>query len=316
MTNTISSFPYSTYKQVGADYTVTVSGDSVVLEPSGLVVYNDLLYMASDNGYLLSHSIASDNIEKNEWTIVHNFTNDIGFSGDKNTYDLESVTVAKNKLMIGVEGKGDITGTLYDPHILRYNTVNDHPTSSWDITDVTLSAGGGMETMTFVPASALPSTWKNDYMPYYGGYFFATYQSKKGYIYVYTLPKGNKQKNIAVDNHIAKFPLAWADGTAIDMQASDMCYADGYLFILFDEGEDNDKNELHLFTIGTDTDESGLTHVGASYLPVLNDWDGKDFEGITVDGTNLYLAVDGNPDKKLVVQYTDFDVSDFLFPES
>lgn len=305
------TFPCTDGQQVGSGYTITSNSQTITLEPSGLVVLNDTLYMVSDNGYLVSLDVSSGASLDTAWTQVHNFTNDPGYQGNSNKYDLECITVATGKLMIGVEGS-----ISYDPHILRYDTANNQPTSSiWDISDVTLT-GGGMEAMTFVPGSACPPKTVNGKSnsayyggdQYYGGYFFAAYQSKTGYVYVYDLPKGADQTH-TVSNHLKKFELKDGSGATITMEASDMCFANNYLFILFDGGDTQDV--IHLFSIRSDG--AGLDHAGASYLPVLTEWDNQtDFEGLTIDGSNLYLSVDASNSTKLVYQFTDYSISNFV----
>lgn len=310
-TSTPMTFPCTAGQQVGSSYTLSDGSQTITLEPSGLVVLNDTLYMVSDNGYLVSMDVSSGASLSRAWTKVHNFTNDSGYQGNSDKYDLECITVATGKLMIGVEGSSS-----YSPHILRYDTVNNDTTSSiWNITDVTLT-GGGMEAMTFVPGSACPQKTVNGKSnpayygggQYYGGYFFAAYQSKTGYVYVYDLVEGNNETH-TVSDHLKKFELKDASGATITMKASDMCFANNYLFILFDGGGTQD--EIHVFSIRSDG--SGLDHAGASYLPVLSGWDKKtDFEGLTIDGSNLYLSVDANNSTKLVYRFTDYSISKFV----
>jgi hypothetical protein len=318
MSTTPITFPCTAGYQVGSSY--TLSNGSILLEPSGLVVLDDTLYMASDNGYLVSMDVSSGASLTQAWTQVHNFTNDTGYKDNKNNYDLESITTATGKLMIGVEGKaGSGSSNAYDPHIFRYDTVNNDTTSSvWDLTDVTLGSAGGMEAMTFVPGSACPpKTVNNNSNPayyggnqYYGGYFFAAYQSKPGYAYVYDLPEGNNDTH-TVSSHLKKFELTDGNGATIALEASDMCFANNHLFILFDGGgSPGAKDEIHVFSIRSDG--TGLDHAGSSYLPVLTGWANQtDFEGLTIDGSDLYLSVDADS-TKLVYQFTDYSISKFV----
>lgn len=311
-TTTPIAFPCTAGEQIGSGYTLTSNGQDVTLEPSGLVVLSNKLYMVSDNGYLMRIAVGSGATPSTTaWTMVHNFTNDPDYSDDSDKYDLECITVATGSLMVGVEGS-----SKYNPHILRYDTATDAPTGSvWDLGDVTLT-GGGMEAMTLVPSSACPPAQKDNAAnpayyggdQYYGGYFFAAYQSKTGYVYVYDLPKGGGGTQ-SVNTHLKKFELKDGDGAMITLEASDMCFADNTLFVLFDGGGDQD--ELHLFSIRSDG--TGLDHVAASYLPSITGvWTAKtDFEGITIDGTNLYLSVDARNSTKLVYRYTDYSLSKF-----
>jgi hypothetical protein len=307
-------FPLNGGRQVGSDYT---SPDGNSLEPSGLVVLNSKLYMASDNGYLMSVDLASStSLDEQDWALVHNFSNAPDYKGHSESYDLECLTVVTGKLMIGVEGnrskKSKSSKNSYNPHIIQYGIVNDHTTGSiWDITDVNLT-GGGMEAMTFVPLSACLHFGGT---AYYGGYFFAAYQSKQGYVYVYDLPEGNNDTH-KVKNHLKKFEVKDGNGEIIMMEASDMCFADGYLFVLFDGG--GSQNELHLFAISSDG--NSLDHVSATYLPKITGvWEEQaGFEGITIDGSNLYLAVDAkksdpplSPSNKLVWCYTNYSINEF-----
>ncbi len=298
----MNNFPLTAGQQIGSNYTTTSGGTTITLEPSGLAVLNNTLYMASDNGYLMSMAVGSGAKLDQPWTITHNFTNDSGYSGNKDSYDLESITVVTGELMIGVEGSSS-----YSPHIIRYS--NSGPTgSTWAITDVTLT-GGGMEAMTFVPSSACSNFGGK---AAYGGYFFAAYQSKTGYVYVYDLPQGSGTSH-TVSNHLKKFAITDADGNTINMKASDMCFADGYLFVLFDGGgTSGQKDEIHIFSINSDG--NGLTHVGASQLPSITGiWTAQtDFEGLTIDGSNMYLSVDASNSTKLVYRYSDYSISKFL----
>lgn len=72
---------------------------------------------ASDNGYLVSMDVSSGASLSRAWTEVHNFTNDSGYEDNEDSYDLESITAAAGKLMIGVEGKAGNGGNEYDSHI-------------------------------------------------------------------------------------------------------------------------------------------------------------------------------------------------------
>jgi len=301
---TINSFPLSAGTQIGSNYIYSPSSGDVTLEPSGLVVLNNTLYMASDNGYLMKMDVSAGANVNTSWTMSHNFTNDDGYSGNKDSYDLESITVVSGDLMIGVEGSSS-----YSPRIIRYDVGTNDPTgSTWTITDVTLT-GGGMEAMTFVPSSACSNFGGN---AAYGGYFFAAYQSKTGYVYVYDLPQGNKSSH-TVSDHLKKFALKDGNNNPISLEASDMCFADNYLFVLFDGGgSSGQKDEIHIFSI--DADGNGLTHAGACALPVIEGvWTAQtDFEGITIDGTNLYLSVDARDSTKLVYRYSDFSISKFV----
>jgi len=319
-TSTPIPFPCTSGNQVGSSY--TLSNGSITLEPSGLVVLNDTLYMASDNGYLVSMDVTPGAQLDKAWTQVHNFTNDSGYKDSKNNYDLESITTATGKLMIGVEGKSGSGSNTYDPHIFRYDTVNNDTTSSiWDLTDVTLGSAGGMEAMTFVPGSACPPKTVNGKSnsayyggnQYYGGYFFAAYQSKTGYVYIYDLPEGDNDTH-TVSSHLQKFEITDGSGAMITLEASDMCFANNHLFILFDGGGSSGaKDEIHVFSIRSDG--TGLDHAGASYLPVLTGWTNQtDFEGLTIDGSDLYLSVDASDstNTKLVYQFTDYSISKFV----
>lgn len=317
---TPSSFPLSSGEQVGSGYTVTdKTGTSVKLEPSGLVVMSGTLYMASDNGYLVSMDVSSNASMDEAWTITHNYTNDSGFP-TADSHDFESITVASSQLMIGVEGRAANSSTntpQYNPHIYRLDNTGK-PTSSWELTDVTLGSAGGMEAMTLVPKEACPPSSSPAYYggsQYYDGYFFAAYQSKTGYVYVYDLPQGSGTSH-TVTSHLKKFELLDANGAQITKEASDMCFADGYLFVLFDGGGSGTdaKDEIHLFSIRADG--TGLDHAAATYLPSITGvWTNQtDFEGIAIHGGDMYLAVDqaGTNGEKLVYRYTDYSISKFV----
>lgn len=282
------TFPLSSVQQVGSEYTAP---NGTLLEPSGLVVLNDMLYMASNNGYLMGMNVRASLAQP--WTQIHNFTNDDYYEDDSERYDLECITSATGKLMLGVEGNSD-----YSPRILRYNTVYNDPTGSiWKILDSDISDlpnNKGMEAIAFVPWWACPKFEGN---VYYRGYFFAAYQGKPGDVYVYALPKGNRRTH-TIDNHLRKFSID------CQMMVSDMCFADNHLFVLFDGSGHSTPDELHLFTIHSDR----LEHIAASYLPN----NGSDFEGITIDGSNLYLAKDADDSTNGVWLYRDYSIDKFL----
>jgi hypothetical protein len=73
------------------------------------------------------------------------------------------------------------------------------------------------------------------------------------------------------------------------------------------------QDEIHIFSIRSDG--TGLDHAGASYLPVLAGWSHQtDFEGLTIDGSDLYLSVDAADSTKLVYRFTDYSISKFVSP--
>ncbi len=302
MVTTLQKFPLSGGQQVGSENVGSY-------EPSGLVVLNNKLYMASDNGYLMSVDLASG--DQKQWNKVHNFTNDPDYQDNSDSYDFESITVVTGKLMIGVEGSKN-----YNPHIVRYNTQYDNTTgSTWNINpppsptsnnQPSSLSHGGMEAMTFVPLSYCPgfNETKNGTNPYYDGYFFAAFQSIPGYIYVYNLPQGSKtEHDIDSDNYVCCFKID------VEMEASDMCFYDGYLFVLFDGGGSQD--ELHLFSIISPDSETGLIDVVQSPLPQLPGWTKQtDFEALAISGNYMFLGVDGS--SKLVWCFNDYNITKFV----
>lgn len=296
MTTTISNFPCTASQTISSGCTITEGSKTITLEPSGLVVVSNKLYMVSDNGYLVSMDVSSGDLSTKSWTKVHNFSNDPGLSGDRANYDLESITLAGGKLMIGVEGD-----STHSPNIFRFDTSTNAATgSAWNLTDVTLT-GGGMEAMTFVPIG----TDLYGGTRFYNGYFFASYQSLIGSVYVYDLPQST---NVTTDVTSAVRVFDLTDGTKkMTLPASDMCFANGYLFVLFDKR--GTTNEIHVYSIRSDG--TGLNHKGAYYVPTVAGLQ-TDFEGITIDGSNMYLCIDQKSGTKAVVRFTDYSIDKFV----
>jgi hypothetical protein len=93
--------------------------------------------------------------------------------------------------------------------------------------------------------------------------------------------------------------------------AADMCFADGYLFILFSGANSSAKDEIHVYSIRTDG--GGLDHKAAYYVPALTSGNIQSgYEGLAIDGSNLYLSVDVKNGTKLVWQFTNYAISSFV----
>ena len=262
-------------------------GNCTGYEPSGLVLANNQLYMASDNGILAVY----DTTQK-AWRTVYTATNNTFSSqaeidSNKPTKpDFESITFAKGQLMLGVEGDSS-----HSPQIGRFDSTQNAFTSSWLLTPPGTLSNGGMETMTFVPKEYCPAFNTSPNGPYYGGYFFTAFQSLPGYIYVYDLPQGGGKMRGNGGSPVCTYNID------ITLKASDICFANGVLYVLFDGGGAEDL--LAVYTTHTASNEISYQKTyGLPQMPL--DTHGAptststklDYEGLTVNGQTIYLARD------------------------
>lgn len=254
---TTVSFPGSLTATLGAS---TVAS----YEPSGLALLNSTVYMASDNGM-----IARYNAQSGAWQTVLTSTT----SG---LTDFESLAVATgNQLMVGVEGSSSSSPAT----IAKVNVAGGALGQKWKLSGVT-----NMEAMTFVPDSYSPLGPANTtaHPGDFNGYFFVSTQNNLGHIDVYRLDRSQAYGT-------------WVDGYDIDitLQPSDMIFANGVLYVLFDDHNSDDL--LAVYVINTNPSQSPhvLAYQKQYALPTVNGTN-VNFEGIAFDGQTIYLGRDHN----------------------
>ena len=239
---------------------ITLLGSTTAYEPSGLALAKGKLYLASDDGCIYLYDRAG-----NAWHEVF---------ADKGA-DFESLTYTKGKLMAGVESDEE-------PQIVRLAANSDgslRKTSSWILQLPKGVKTGDMEAMTFVPEEYCPFGRAK----HYGGFFFAAFQSCLGKIFVYDLPKGKCRRGITGNKPIEAYNID------VRMPTSDMCFANGVLYVLFDDNMT--ANILAAFT--THRKAEKLTLQKQYGLPKENG-SSSNYEGLAVDGQTIYLARDDN----------------------
>ncbi|MFT3765741.1 MAG: hypothetical protein QM820_09520 [Minicystis sp.] len=248
----------------------TTLGNTTTYEPSGLALLNGTLYMASDKDPVTNTGkIAKYNASTNQWSTE--------YSG---AYDFESLTVASGQLMVGVEGSSSASGSSNNAKIYKFDAVNKTLPQSWR-----LNAVSGMEAMTFVPEAYTPYGQANTtaHPSAFDGYFFIATQNDPGLITVYRLDSGSST-------------ATWIDEYTIDitMQASDMSFANGCLYVLFDENTTSDQ--LAVYIINTNPSNKMLAYQKQYDLPSVGSGTPSDanYEGITFNGQTIYLARDDN----------------------
>lgn len=264
-------FPGNLTATLGAS---TISG----YEPSGLAWYNNIVYMASDDG-----RIASYNATTNAWSPLLSYT-------DPRTLDdadFESLSVATmtaaagagTQLMVGIEG----TGTTY-AQIAKVNVAGQSMGSIWTLNNVT-----GMEAMTFVPDNYTPFGPANTaaHPSDFAGYFFVATQNKTGFVSVYRLGKNTTQATF-----VHEFTIDIAS------QTSDLCFANGVLYTLFD---DNTNDLLAIYTINTNPNNKMLAFqkqygLPAVYNSINNVAPAANYEAIMFDRQTIYLGRDSAAD--------------------
>ncbi len=255
--------------------TILYEGSQADLEPSGLSLdpSTNFLYLVSDNGKLALKDLSNPDTSWIEQSL--NYTS----KGKTYPYGFESIALVKGNLMLGVEGADDAKDMKY-PMILRFNQTSDPQNgnlgsltgSSWTLEISDLDNNAGMEAMTFVPDQYCPSSWGSS--SYYGGFFLVGLQSKPGVIYVYDLPKGNGSA------HTVKKAVTSFTTGQVNLKTSDMCFDNGSLYILYDDSFD----ALQVLTLS----KSGVSFTNQTMPPT------KNCEGITVNGSTVYLALDQN----------------------
>ena len=240
--------------------TVTLLGNTAAYEPSGLALAKGNLYLASDDGYIYRYDHAG-----NAW---HEVFADQGA-------DFESLAYAKGKLMVGVENDKE-------PEIVRLAANNDgslKKTSSWILGLPKGVNAGDMEAMTFVPEAYCPFGRAQ----YYGGFFFTAFQSCLGKIFVYDLPKGSGRRLITGNKPIGAYNVD------VMMSASDMCFANGVLYVLFDDNE-----TANILAACTAHRKSEKLTLRKQYGLPKEHGSSSNYEGLAVDGQTVYLSRDDN----------------------
>lgn len=239
----------------------TTLGSVSGYEPSGLALRSGVVYMASDNG-----KIAKFNTSTSSWSNV--VTN----SSPAPT-DFESLTVAtNNQLMVGIEGNST-------SKIAKVDVAGGQLGTTWSLPGV-----GNMEAMTFVPDNYGPLGPANTvaHPSDFNGYFFVATQSNVGHIDVYRLDQG-------------QINATWVDGYDIDitLQVSDMAFANGVLYVLFDDQNTTDLLAVYVINGNPNQSPHMLAYQKEYSLPTINGTS-KNFEGIAFDGQTIYLARDHN----------------------
>ncbi len=254
------------------------SGDGSKLEPSGMTAVTigstDYFYLVSDNGMIARAKTSAPT----KWALQ-----DYGVADDT---DFESVTATGSKLMVGVEGGKKTTPQAqikrFDPGLATNDLpLGDFTGSVWNLTDLPVGGGDGMEAMTFVPNGYYPTSYLPSVRiegveitipPYYGGLFFAACQADNGLIYVYNLEKGNGTSHDATS--VATF------STGVDMKISDLYFLNGNLYVLYDDTTDALQTMSWNGTEYTNVESITPPYVGC--------------EALTVYGDDLYIGLDQN----------------------
>ncbi len=228
-------------------------------EPSGLALRSGVLGMASDNG-----KIARYNSSTNSWLTVLSGSN-----------DFESLTVANNgQVLAGVEGTSSNSAS-----IVEVSLTNGALGQSWKLNNVS-----GMEAMTFVPEAYTPFGPANTagHPSAFDGYFFIATQNDLNRVSVYRLDQGSSS-----GTWIKDYPID------ISLQTSDMCFANGVLYVLFDDHNTTDL--LGVYVINTNPSNKILAFQKQYGLPTVYG-SNANYEGITFDGQTIYLGRDNNSD--------------------
>lgn len=246
-------------------------------EPSGLARRNGILYMASDDGKIARYDSSSAT-----WKTEITSTN-------SNFSDFESLTVAtNNQLLVGVEGKN----TSNPAQIAKVNLSSKSFGQSWRLNGVT-----NMEAMTFVPDTYSPLGPANTtaHPGDFSGYFFVATQQNPGHIAVYRLDRDDSDGTL-VDNY----------DIDIDLQTSDMCFANGVLYVLFDDHNATDLIAVYVINTNPNQNPHILAYQKQYGLPTINGTS-FNYEGITFDYQTIYLGRDhnGSPSDNGVYQFAD-----------
>lgn len=258
---------------------ITLLGNTTDYEPSGLALAKGKLYLASDDGYIYLYDQAG-----NAWHEVF---------ADKGA-DFESLTCAKGKLMAGVESDKE-------PEIVRLAANSDgslQRTSSWSLELPKGVKTGDMEAMTFVPEEYC-SFGK---AKHYGGFFFTAFQSCLGKIFVYDLPKGSGRQGITGKKPICIYNID------IMMSASDMCFANGVLYVLFDDNE-----SANILAACTTHRKSEKLTLQKTYGMPKENGSSSNYEGLAIDGQTIYISRDDNANRASNAVYCCPSTS--IFPE-
>ncbi len=234
---------------------------------------------------------------------------------DKSTakaWAFESITSIGSKLMVGVEGgeTGQTSPLIreFDPSDTTQSPIGSFTGNVWSLNFGSLGANKGMEAMTFVPAAQAPTTWSRTNNNF-NGYFLVGLQTTPSVIYVYNLPAGNGGTQImntaGSDNYgqITSFSTA-----LLNVKMSDMCFAGGNLWVLYDDVYDALQKLQLTPSIALVTQTMPMTPTGVAAkdgAPTM-----VNCEGITFNGSTMFLALDQNDsDPNYVLQYNNFSVT-------
>ncbi|MGC2234853.1 MAG: hypothetical protein WA584_01660 [Pyrinomonadaceae bacterium] len=233
----------------------TVSGG---LEPSGLADYNDLMYIASDNGL-----IDSMNIDGTSLTNVYKNASTKGYG------DFESITVNGDMLLVGVEGgnkDGSPTYAKVQQLVTSSNTLSGY---NWKLNDPKPDNNAGMEALAY----------------YSGNIYLTSFQCKKGDIYVYSLTSSNSGGGV---DKQSKFSLP-SPKSGNTYGLSDLYWHSGRqkLYALYDSG-DHWLQELTL-SVSKNVYSAKQTKL---WLTPQYQGSSADWEACTFIGDDLYLGLD------------------------
>lgn len=234
-------------------------GNATSYQPSGLAIRSGVLWMASNDGKIARWNTSS-------WTTVVQSTT----SG---LTDFEALTVAtNNQLMVGIEGNTT-------SKIAKVDIAGQQLGTSWSLPGV-----ANMEAMTFVPDTYSPLGPANTsaHPSDFNGYFFVATQSNPGRIDVYRLDRFQTNATLV-------------DGYDIDIpyQTSDLSFANGVLYVLFDD--ENETDLLAVYVINTNPSRSPhMLAYQKEYAPPSIEDMTNNYEGIAFAGQTIYLARDSN----------------------
>lgn len=276
---------------------------TVDVEPSGLTILGGHLYTVSDAGALLTTPAAKS-------SGIHWVSQVVSPSADDaKSNDFESITHNSTYLFVGVEGfaaesAARADATEYTMPKIRQFVRSPFPPANgllgafaleWqlEVDQADQKQNSGMEGLTFVPDGSYPAAWLTGshyytgptYTPAYGGLFFIALQSRPGKLFVYDLPATPSGPVAAI---------GVIDAGLLPLKVSDLCFdaASGRLFVLYDASAAADDSLQILIiaadaTLGHDgTPSQGFDSLYADTIPYYG------CEGVTVQGDDLYLAVD------------------------